>query len=265
MTPYSNANYSGTDSFTFKVNDTLLDSPPAQVDINVGPVNDSPAADAQSVTAVEDTSLTITLAGSDSEVSTLTFAVVTSPTNGTLGTITPLTATSAQVTYTPNANYSGTDSFTFKVNDTLLDSLPAQVDINVGPVNDIPAAEDDAWDIVQDTSIPITVLSNDYDIDGAIDSTSVTNFSNPLSGNASVNADGSVTYTPNTGFYGIDSFSYTVRDNIGAASNEATVTVIVNKRRPSRLEIELMIKAFKENPTQANEAEVTNMIEEYME
>ena len=79
-------------------------------------------------------------------------------------------------------------------------------------------------------------------IDGAIDSTSVTIFSNPSNGNASVNADGSVTYTPNTGFYGIDSFSYTVRDDIGAASNEATVTVIVNKRPPSRFEIELKIK-----------------------
>jgi hypothetical protein len=207
----------------------------------------------------------ITLTGSDPEGSALTFAVVTSPGNGSLGPITLLTATSAQVTYTPEDDYSGTDSFAFKVSDTLLDSPPVQVDINVGPVNDVPVAEDDDWDMVQDTSVTVTVLGNDYDIDDAVDSTSVTIFSNPSNGNASVNSDGSVTYTPNTGFYGIESFSYTVRDNVGVASNEATVTVNVNKRLPSRLEIELMIKEFKENPTPANEAEVTNMIEEYME
>jgi len=92
------------------------------------------------VPAVEDTSLTITLTGSDPEGSALTFAVVSSPVNGSLGTITPLTDTSADVTYTPNANYSGADSFTFQVNDGSVDSNIATVTITVNPVNDAPVA-----------------------------------------------------------------------------------------------------------------------------
>jgi hypothetical protein len=99
-----------------------------------------PNADAQAVIAVEDTPLTITLTGSDPEGSDLTFAVVTSPVNGSLGTITPLTATSALVTYTPNGNFNGSDSFTFQVNDGSVDSNIATVSITVNPINDAPVA-----------------------------------------------------------------------------------------------------------------------------
>ncbi len=105
------ANYNGADSFTFKVNDGTVDSAPATVSISVTPVNDSPVADAQALSTAEDTPLGILLSGSDVENSPLSFAVVATPAHGSLSGSAP------NLTYTPDLNYHGADSFTFKVND----------------------------------------------------------------------------------------------------------------------------------------------------
>jgi hypothetical protein len=107
------ANYNGSDSFRFKVNDGQLDSNEATVTITVYPVNDAPIANAQSVSTDDFTPLAITLTGSDVEpdAASLTFAIIDAPTNGTLS------GTPPNVTYTPNFNYKGPDSFTFTVTD----------------------------------------------------------------------------------------------------------------------------------------------------
>jgi uncharacterized repeat protein (TIGR01451 family)/CSLREA domain-containing protein len=121
-------------------------------------VNTVPTADSQSVTTDEDTAKTITLRGSDADGDDLTFEIVSGPANGTLGPIGPVTCTgtaprncSADVTYTPNANYSGSDSFRFRVNDGLASSSDATVSITVIPeakadisVNDVTVAEGDS-------------------------------------------------------------------------------------------------------------------------
>ncbi len=95
--------------------------------ITVTPVNDAPVANSQTVSAVEDVAQSITLTGSDTEGSPLSYIVVSLPANGTL------TGTAPNLTYTPRANFNGTDSFTFKVNDGLLDSPTVTVTINVAP------------------------------------------------------------------------------------------------------------------------------------
>jgi VCBS repeat-containing protein len=107
------ANYNGSDSFTFKVNDGTVDSTVATVSITVAAVNDMPLATAASVTTDEDTAKSGTLAGTDVEGSTLTFAKVADPANGTV----TINASTGAYTYTPKTNYNGSDSFTFKVND----------------------------------------------------------------------------------------------------------------------------------------------------
>jgi Big-like domain-containing protein/MBG domain-containing protein/Kelch motif protein/galactose oxidase-like protein len=106
-------NYNGSDSFKFTVNDGQLDSSEATVTLTVYPVNDAPMANAQSVSTDDFTPLPITLTGSDVETgaANLTFVIVDAPTNGTLS------GTPPNVTFTPNFNYKGPDSFTFTVTD----------------------------------------------------------------------------------------------------------------------------------------------------
>ena len=119
------ADYHGPDAFTFAVSDGTLDSAPATVDVTVRSVNDGPVALAQAVRTDEDEPKAITLAGTDADGDALTYAVVTPPSHGTLG------GTAPDLTYAPATGYSGSDAFTFKVNDGVLDSSPATVGIEV--------------------------------------------------------------------------------------------------------------------------------------
>ncbi len=93
-------------------------------------VNNPPVANDQSISTDEDTAIVITISGSDLDGDALTFSIVDNPLNGTL-TITPINATSAEVTYTPDTGFNGTDSFTFKANDGTDDSNTATVDVTV--------------------------------------------------------------------------------------------------------------------------------------
>jgi hypothetical protein len=127
------ANFHGTDSFNFTARDGKTDSAPATISINVISVNDAPVAFPQSVSVNEDNLLSITLIVTDADGDALTYSVTT-PVNGTLS------GTPPNLTYSPNANYHGTDSFTFKVNDGQIDSGIATISITVNSVNDTPVA-----------------------------------------------------------------------------------------------------------------------------
>lgn len=94
--------------------------------------NESPAADNRTVTTDEDTAIEITLTGSDADGDALTYSIVSGPLSGTLS------GTAPDLTYTPNTGFSGTDSFTFKVNDGTADSDSANVTIIVGQLTSRP-------------------------------------------------------------------------------------------------------------------------------
>src|SRR5207247_6903605 len=132
------ANYSGPDSFTFKANDGTADSNIATVTITVTAVNDAPVASDQAVTTDEDTAKAITLGVTDVDSTTFTYTIGNGPTHGSLS------GTAPNVTYTPAANYSGPDSFTFKANDGTADSNVATVTITVRAVNDAPVTTEQA-------------------------------------------------------------------------------------------------------------------------
>ena len=134
LTYRPNSNYVGADSLTFRVNDGTADSALATVNVTVSFSNVAPVAIAQSVSTNEDTTKSITLTGTDADPDTLTFTIVNPPTNGTL------TGTIPNLTYTPALNFSGSDSFTFKVNDGTVDSPASTVSITVTPQNDPPVA-----------------------------------------------------------------------------------------------------------------------------
>ena len=123
-------NYNGPDSFTYVANDGEQDSAAASVSLTVNPVNDAPVANAQSISTDEDTAKTVTLSGSDVDGDSLTFRVVNDPAHGTLS------GTGANLTYTPDPNYNGPDSFTYVANDGAADSAAASISLTVQAVND---------------------------------------------------------------------------------------------------------------------------------
>ncbi len=125
-------NFNGSDQFSFVAHDGTTNSAPATIAITIHPVNDPPKADSQAVIVDEDTSINITLTGSDVEGDGITFSVVTPPSHGSLS------GTPPNLIYRPDPNYFGPDGFTFKANDGLLDSALGSVFITVNPVNDAP-------------------------------------------------------------------------------------------------------------------------------
>ncbi|MEY2573338.1 MAG: large repetitive protein, partial [Verrucomicrobiota bacterium] len=128
------ANYNGSDSFTYKANDGSLDSNTVTVSLTINAVNDSPTAtDQAGLTTNEDTALPITLAGTDPDGDSLTFAV-DQPAHGSISP-----TNSSSVTYTPNANYCGPDSFTFHTNDASAQSANGTISITVNCLNDPPS------------------------------------------------------------------------------------------------------------------------------
>jgi hypothetical protein len=126
------ANLNGSDSFVVQVSDGNGGTDTITVNVTITAVNDTPLATAQSVSVTEDTAKPITLAGSDVEGSTLTYAIGTAPTKGVLS------GTAPSLTYTPNLNATGSDSFTFTVNDGTATSAAATVSITITAVNDPP-------------------------------------------------------------------------------------------------------------------------------
>jgi len=226
------ANYYGPDSFTFKANDGTVDSNIATVTITVTPVNDAPVADNQSVTVVEDIAKAIVLTGSDVEGDALTFSILTQPTQGILS------GSGVTITYTPNANYNGPDSFTFIVNDGTTDSNVATVSINVSPINDAPVANNDAITTSEDLPVAFAITGNDVDIDGTINAATVDldpstpaedkTFTVAGQGTYVVDNSGIVIFTPALNYNGTATpVSYSVKDNEGMLTNVASIQVIV--------------------------------------
>ncbi|MFC1672340.1 Ig-like domain-containing protein, partial [Planctomycetota bacterium] len=149
----------------------------------------------------------------------LTYAIVAGPANGALS------GTAPNVTYTPNADYNGADSFTFKANDGQADSNVATVTINVLGLNDPPVAVDDAATTTEDTAVTIMVLVNDSDPEG--DTLTVDSVTQPANGSAVVcDPPTCVEYTPPANWSGQAVFSYTVSDGNGG-TDTATITVTV--------------------------------------
>ena len=154
------ANWSGTDSFTYTVSDGVLTSAAATVTITVRPVNDAPTAGSVTTSTDEDTSVAVSLVGADAEDDVLSFAVVDGPAHGSLS------GSGASLTYAPAANWSGTDSFTYTVSDGALTSAAATVTITVRPVNDAPTATiSGPATLAEGTTGALTVSAVDVDGD----------------------------------------------------------------------------------------------------
>ncbi|MFM6408309.1 MAG: PKD domain-containing protein, partial [Microcystis sp.] len=125
-------------------------------------------------------------------------------------------------------------TFTYTVKDDIgQTSNAATVTVTVTPVNDAPTLTNDSITLNQGSSVTFSVLSNDTDIDGTIDATTLAIATNPTHGQLQLNPDATFTYTPNSNFSGTDTFTYTVKDNSGQISQPATVTLTVNNLPPT--------------------------------
>ena len=220
-----NENFTGSDTFTYKVNDGTVDSPEATVTVDVQALpNKPPTAEAVSDTVVQDQSKDIALKASDSDVDDkLQFSIVNGPQNGQLGEINQENGT---VSYTPNENFTGSDTFTYKVNDGTVDSPEATVTVDVQALpNKPPTAEAVSDTVVQDQSKDIALKASDPDVDDKLQFSIVNGPQNGQLGEIN-QENGTVSYTPNENFTGSDTFTYKVNDGT-VDSPEATVTVDV--------------------------------------
>ena len=208
--------YSGPDSFTYTVNDSQATSLPATVTINITSGNQAPVANDQSVTTDEDVNKPITLTGSDPEMQSITYSIVAPPLHGIL------TGTPPSVTYDPDLNYFGADSFTFKVNDGAVDSNIATVSITVNPINDAPVAN--SFSIQTEVNTSVSAPLSGLDVDN--DTLTFTVVSPPQHGSLSGSSP-SMVYTPTTDYSGSDSFTYQAFDGT-VNSNLATVSITIS-------------------------------------
>ncbi|HGY56265.1 MAG TPA: tandem-95 repeat protein, partial [Caldithrix abyssi] len=216
------ANWFGTDSFMVVVMDPdgLTDTTYQVVVVNS--VNDIPVAANDSATTDEDNAVEIAVLSNDSDADgdTLTVTQVSTPANGSAQINNGTT-----VTYTPDANFFGSDSFTYIVDDGNGGTDTATVNVTVNSVNDPPVAVDDSETTDEDNAVEIAVLTNDSDVEN--DALTVTSVTTPSNGTAVINNGTTVTYTPDANYYGSDSFDYVIDDGNGG-QDTATVTITVN-------------------------------------
>lgn len=195
--------YYGTDSIEYRAFDGSEYSEPKQYYFKVAPVNDAPVANHSDFVTSEDASLAGVLSGSDVEGSALTFALETGAFNGVVSI-----NSDGSFTYLPKANYNGPDSFTFTVFDGFTPSVASTVTLTVAPINDAPTASDQLFVLDEDTPLSEQLLASD--IDG--DTLKFTLEAPASNGVATVNVDGTFTYTPSADYHGPDEFEVRVKD-----------------------------------------------------
>jgi len=243
-TPDSGFTGDGSYRYTVEDNDGA-ESNKARVTIkiNAAPTVDTPQdppnAECFAVTTGGQTTITtdnLSASDPDDDPKDLTFTVTSGPSQGELllnGSPTSVFSQESiekgNLEYNHTASNDDNDSFTFDLKDP--DGAgPKNVSCNitVESGNQAPTASDDSDQTNEDQPTTTDVLANDNDPDGNLDPSTVQVVSGPSDGSVSVDGStGEITYTPDTDFTGDDTYTYTVQDNDGAESNEATVTITV--------------------------------------
>ncbi len=227
VTYTSATGFSGTDTFSYTVGDGRGGATTARVTMTVAtPPNHPPVAVDDSATAAKNKPVTIAVLANDSDADgdPLTITSVTTAANGSVA------ATATSVTYTPNRNFLGTDGFGYSIRDGRGGTASAHVTVAVAEgTNHKPKAMDDTATTVQGRPVTIDVSANDTDLDG--DTLAATSVTQPSGGMAVANGDGTVTYSPYSGFTGMDAFHYTVSDGRGGTAT-ARVQIAVQSAAP---------------------------------
>ena len=182
--------------------------------------NANPVANPDVATTDEDTAVVIDVLANDTDGNFDPLTVTTATaTNGTV-TING----DGTLTYTPNANYNGPDQILYSIEDGNGGTATSTVAVTVNPVNDAPVANDDIATTALNTPVVIDVLGNDTDVDG--DTLAVLGTPVSADGTVTVNGDGTLTFTPTTGFVGEATISYDVTDGNGGTDTAVVIVTV---------------------------------------
>jgi alpha-tubulin suppressor-like RCC1 family protein len=215
------ADYCGPDTFTYVVGDGGQQAT-GTVTVNVVCAGDSPRPSNDAATTPEDTPVLVDVLANDSDPDpdpdTLTLGALGDPLHGTVA------VESGKVRYSPAADFCGQDSFTYTVEDDTGLTATGSAEVSVTCVNDAPVATPDTATTDEDRTVHVHVLTNDVDVDD--DTLTITEATGASHGTLSLAITDAVAYTPEPGFCGEDSFTYTVSDGNGE-TDSATVLVTV--------------------------------------
>ncbi|MDK2979660.1 MAG: large repetitive protein [Chloroflexota bacterium] len=228
-----NANYNGPDSFTYKIQDTQTPAATdtALVELTITAVNDLPVVTSFNRHTIQEDNPangTVTSTDVDNDDSpdpdSQTYTVRTDAGHGSV----TLNETSGAYTYTPNANYNGSDSFVVLVSDEHGGTTTQTVSITIEAVNDAPTANDDSFNTPEDTPVTDVVDASDPDVATNGDKLTFTVSQAPAHGTLALDADsGAFIYTPDVNYNGADTFSVLVTD-IAGESAEADISLYIN-------------------------------------
>jgi len=223
LTYTAKVNFNGADTITYNISDGQGGTASSTVAVTIIPVNDSPVAAADNISTNEDTSVNINVLANDSDADG--DSLIVSAASAGKGAVSIESDNS--LNYTPNNNFNGIDTISYTVNDTgnPVASASGTVTVSITASNDDPVAVKDSASLDEDTSVIITVLSNDSDAEDdtlTVDSASSTN------GTAGVNiSDNTITFIPNADFNGLETLGYVISDGNGGTAN-GTIDVTVN-------------------------------------
>ncbi|MCR9125636.1 MAG: Ig-like domain-containing protein, partial [Rhodobacteraceae bacterium] len=222
------ADFTGTDSFDYTVSDGAGGSATATVTVSVTPVNDAPVAEGDNGSGAEDGgAILIDVLANDSDIDGGALQILGAGTPGN-GTVAIVTVDGVeQLSYAPDADFTGTDSFDYTVSDGAGGSATATVTVSVTPVNDAPVAADDAVTTAEDTSFNLSVLlENDSDVEDAELTIHAVDTSEIWGTVFEDEATGNLIYRASRNDVLVESFEYTVIDS-GGLTDTATATVTV--------------------------------------
>ncbi|TMO56707.1 Ig-like domain-containing protein [Pseudoalteromonas phenolica] len=228
---FPDENFYGSDYFIYEVENAEGVTTSAFVLLKINAVNDAPVTQDDDISVSQNQSIAIAVLANDydvdSEIDRASLQVVEQAKHGDV----KLNLETGTIEYKSGVDFRGQDSFSYVVYDTEGgESNTSTVFIDVTGPNKSPIATNDSAETQQDTPIEISILGNDTDIDGTIDLNTVKLVTEPLNGTATFSVELSkIIYIPNSDFHGTDVLTYSFKDNEGASSNEATVTITVSR------------------------------------
>jgi cyclophilin family peptidyl-prolyl cis-trans isomerase len=253
--------FSGVDRFTYTISDGNGGTDTTTITVSVNSANDAPTASDDVATVAEDSDATeIDVLGNDfrgaAEGQPLTVTLVDL---GNKGGTTSINTQGTRVLYKPAANFFGTETFVYTITDSLK-TAKATVTVTVTGTNDAPDAVDDTLFTGRNvTAAPLQVLANDLITPDADEVLVISAVTQPANGSVTIAADGrSVLFTPNTGYLGAITFTYTVRDP-GGLTDTATVNLTVRDYAPSSFKGMSFVDINGDGIKQANESPLANV------